>query len=576
VSIITKAFAQTSLTSILKLYNLRGHEYVSIRRINSRKDITSKNSERSTMFCCLGDWGSSGSNKGTSFPGQRRGNALSGLSLGNIQPEIVSVVVPQGLCSGDMITVQSPTSGRTTQVMIPSGIGPQGTFTVEFPPASQDDDVRKNNCFQPQSPISIPVIDADSVTIPVATKVDGNNKIESNPPISSVTVVESRQDVNNSQQEKPVILVQVPPGTAPGSTLHVQVPGEDRILAAQVPPGVSEFHVAYEPGHPEMTPAPLCSPSLVHAFDPTPTSPVASVTDNNQKQSLMLVKVPPGVSPGTTIQVQIPGENRMVSAQVPHGVSEFHVAYEPQQRNSLATGQNQNSTNRFVINGNQRLNNNQHGFGGGMGSRIQQLEMGTGQNYNDGYGRNNNQGYSNNNTNQGCNNSNNNQGYIINNSNQGYNNNNNNNQGYSNSNNQRFNNNNQGFNNNNQAFNNNNQGYNNNGRGGSGAMGSVAPILAGAALMGGAGYMIHQHNQHINENNGDEADYNDNGGGYDDGGGNGGGYDYGANGGGYDDGGNGGGYDDGGVVGGYDVGGGGYDERGGDGGFDDGGGGGDY
>jgi hypothetical protein len=52
------------------------------------------------------------------------------------------------------------------------------------------------------------------------------------------------------------LLVRVPPGTVPGTTLHVSVPDEPgRILAAQVPPGgVQEFHVSYEarpPRHPK-------------------------------------------------------------------------------------------------------------------------------------------------------------------------------------------------------------------------------------------------------------------------------------------------------------------------------------
>jgi hypothetical protein len=45
-----------------------------------------------------------------------------------------------------------------------------------------------------------------------------------------------------------LLLVRVPTGTPPGTTLHVSVPDEPgRILAAKVPPGnVQEFHVSYE------------------------------------------------------------------------------------------------------------------------------------------------------------------------------------------------------------------------------------------------------------------------------------------------------------------------------------------
>lgn len=46
---------------------------------------------------------------------------------------------------------------------------------------------------------------------------------------------------------KKLLKVQVPPNAKPGSTIHVRIPGEgDRVLAAQVPPNCSEFHVQYD------------------------------------------------------------------------------------------------------------------------------------------------------------------------------------------------------------------------------------------------------------------------------------------------------------------------------------------
>jgi hypothetical protein len=45
-----------------------------------------------------------------------------------------------------------------------------------------------------------------------------------------------------------LLLVRVPPGVLPGSTLHVNIPDEPgRVIAATVPPNVSEFYVSYQP-----------------------------------------------------------------------------------------------------------------------------------------------------------------------------------------------------------------------------------------------------------------------------------------------------------------------------------------
>jgi hypothetical protein len=135
-----------------------------------------------------------------------------------------------------------------------------------------------------------------------------------------------------------MLKVLVPPGAAPGSTIHVQVPGEpNRILAARVPPHCSEFHVSYEP---RQTTSRLAPPKdMVHAVGglhahahavPTTHHPPSSAGPPTTK--LVLVRVPPGTASGTTLHVQVPGEpGRLLSAQVPSGnnVREFHVSYQP-------------------------------------------------------------------------------------------------------------------------------------------------------------------------------------------------------------------------------------------------------
>jgi hypothetical protein len=51
-----------------------------------------------------------------------------------------------------------------------------------------------------------------------------------------------------------LLLVRVPPGVSPGSTLHVNIPDEPgRVIAATVPPNCSEFHVSYQPHNPQQS-----------------------------------------------------------------------------------------------------------------------------------------------------------------------------------------------------------------------------------------------------------------------------------------------------------------------------------
>jgi len=128
------------------------------------------------------------------------------------------------------------------------------------------------------------------------------------------------------QQQQKYLMVNVPPGTSAGSTLHVQVPGENRTLAVTVPPGVSSFRVAY-------TASALQQPPQQQQQT---TQPSAENSAQSIGQKLLLVQVPPGTAPGTTLHVAVPDEpGRILAAQVPANVAQFHVAYEPRNLNII-------------------------------------------------------------------------------------------------------------------------------------------------------------------------------------------------------------------------------------------------
>ena len=150
---------------------------------------------------------------------------------------------------------------------------------------------------------------------------------------------------------KSLLRVQVPPGAAPGSTIHLTVPNESgRVLQAQVPPNCTEFHVQYEP-------------RVHHQPTPIVTSQESRNTHVSQSppgQKLLLVRVPAGATTGTTLHVQVPNEpGRVLQAQVPPGqVKEFHVSYQPRVQDNLQSQQQQSHPFNRNNNNNQRLNNN--------------------------------------------------------------------------------------------------------------------------------------------------------------------------------------------------------------------------
>jgi len=148
----------------------------------------------------------------------------------------------------------------------------------------------------------------------------------------------SLDDVVSAKPSTAMLLVQVPQGTQPGEIIHVRIPGEERIIAAQVPPGVTEFHVSYEPMSNSTNQISVYSSQPIRNHN-LPTinnnAPNLEYTNPNMKSSsnpsssspkMILVQVPYDIPAGSMIQVQVPGEDRFIIAQVPPGVREFYVS----------------------------------------------------------------------------------------------------------------------------------------------------------------------------------------------------------------------------------------------------------
>jgi len=288
--------------------------------------------------------------------------------------QIVSVTVPAGISGGETIHVLHPDqSGRVIEAVVPFGLTPGTKFYVQAPPQVSTP-LPTPASLSPVSPLAEPVSHPSSWHMtPTAPKAYPSEPTPSAPPmipavtkgiptspatsavplpppashggfpVSTVrsfhpayddafTAHGTRGPVSVSPLASPImrndnmgmrlIKVIVPPGTQPGSTIHVQIPGENRLVAAQVPPHCTEFHIEYDPRE-TPTSAVMESPMAQQVmWSPGPTT--------TQQNNMLLVRVPRGTPPGARLHVQVPNEpGRLVEAIVPPNVSEFYVSYIP-------------------------------------------------------------------------------------------------------------------------------------------------------------------------------------------------------------------------------------------------------
>lgn len=195
--------------------------------------------------------------RGTSdFPGQRRlvktaGNALqeappewSELSLtaentnntNTPPPRQVAVTVPEDVFPGQTIHVNFADGGEslTLSAVVPPNVGPGSQFLVDVPPP-----------MQPSSQSNAGGGGAGSMNAPAAPPAPA--------PIFEAVPIQQAPTQRH-------LKVEVPPGVAPGATIVVHIPGENRTLQAVVPPNVTEFYVAYDPLQNSSTCAPPATP----------------------------------------------------------------------------------------------------------------------------------------------------------------------------------------------------------------------------------------------------------------------------------------------------------------------------
>lgn len=211
------------------------------------------------------------------------------------------------------------------------------TPTPDIPPNSLPKDAEDNQDQEKGDDLKVMQMQSRGREAPSSPKGPSPKPRDQSPskyrePRSSSGYGAARQTVTRPSPIRPgrinqkLVEVQVPPGMPAGATIYVELPGENRTLAAQVPPNVTSFHVAYTPRYEQQVPTPA------HA------EPVSRPQAGREK--LLSVRVPPGTLPGTTLHVSVPDEpGRILAAKVPPGnVRKFHVSYIPSERTSVPKG----------------------------------------------------------------------------------------------------------------------------------------------------------------------------------------------------------------------------------------------
>lgn len=457
------------------------------------------------MLCGCLDWDTS-TNQGTRenssglFPGNRRsdfvktgGNALaappnssppliSPISA-NVAPtsnatELVAVRVPQGYGPGDLICVVSPDgSGRQITVVVPQNVTTGQTFMVEFPPGSAGTSVPtvsthtstntninpnfqndKHSATLPALPTAKPYVPNAFDSTPTATATPIPPQEDREPTTTTFSTPLPPPVVAPLPVPLPVKTTapapSAPPPSAPppspelwSNHNNASHMNDDTLILVQVPPGVCAGQTLH-------VQAPGSNDLIAVTVPPGNVKQFHVSVPKPQQEQLILVNVPPNTPPGTTLHVCVPNSDQIIAAQVPPGnVQQFHVSYKPKHLGH--TSGNNNVVPSVASTPQYAQHQPQSTF-----HPSQQPSW------------NNNRPTNNNNyahMNNGCNRMNQQRPYN------------------------RF-----------------NQPNNQSSNTGGGAMSYVAPVLAGAALMGAAGYMIGHHNNHQGYDN-NNADY----GGYD-------------------------------------------------------------
>lgn len=289
------------------------------------------------------------------------------------------MIVPEGVGAGQTIAVMAPDGSRLVRATIPPGLKCGDTFLVRLSKAIHPD-VLRSHPIQPPAFGGQPIFAnaLEDWTTPIdqklperitekAASVENVHVIENaSNPNSKPTFVNAldrwltpipdalHQNNDNNSITETVQERDAPPATSPKiesqlqdtSLPHLdqkQIPIQDELASSpvpattnymsletpQVPIPPNQVLVSSPPAPSSSPQAPRVSGQPVNAHIERAEPRLDATSSPKSTQKLLLVHVPPGMPVGSMMQVEIPGEDRTVSAQIPQGAQSFHIAYTP-------------------------------------------------------------------------------------------------------------------------------------------------------------------------------------------------------------------------------------------------------
>jgi hypothetical protein len=234
---------------------------------------------------------------------------------------------------GQTITVMAPDGSRTVKASIPEGLEVGDSFLVRLAKPIRRDtrhigkDASENPESQPKFASALdgwlsPAEVSDKADITdVTTPVRDNKSLEQEPEepaVSNPSFMDAFTGMCSSSVDPP-------------KTQLKELTNDD--TSRQSPQEAAPADPQNDAS--DSTMKETTSDSISKSKEPSAVSPPRLPEPNNRiqenHQQLILVHVPPGLSAGKTMHVEVPGENRTLSVQIPPNVDTFHVSYTPRQ-----------------------------------------------------------------------------------------------------------------------------------------------------------------------------------------------------------------------------------------------------
>lgn len=226
-----------------------------------------------------------------------------------------AVTVPEGVAAGQTIAVMAPDGSRLVKATIPHGLNPGDSFLVRL-----------------ATPIQSDVLGAQPIQPPGGQPTFADALDNWLTPSPDTAVVASVHHHGYEKSEHTVAEAVATP-VHETSTPALVSPQIQQAPTQQVPAVQQQMPVRQVSGQPVNAHVEQAETRQEHDVRNPPLTnsspPQASIQTSPSNQKLLLVHVPHGMPAGATMQVEVPGENRTLTAQVPPGAQSFHIAYTP-------------------------------------------------------------------------------------------------------------------------------------------------------------------------------------------------------------------------------------------------------